>query len=80
MRAEVYVSRPDECAASAARFMVETKMGCLPVVDEAGAVVGILTEADYVLRFARLGGACACAPSLHVAGHGGDPPESADLP
>lgn len=35
----------------AARLMFEGKIGCLPVVDDNRAVVGILTEADFI-RFA----------------------------
>ncbi len=37
--------------AQAARLMLDRKFGCLPVCDEAGALVGIVTEADFV-RFA----------------------------
>ncbi len=66
MRKEVRTVDPSCCAASAARFMVETKMGCLPVVDGSG-VVGMLTEADFALRFARLCDDCGCAPSLYVS-------------
>jgi len=32
----------------AARTMVNRKLGCLPVVDAAGAPVGIITESDFV--------------------------------
>jgi CBS domain-containing protein len=31
--------------------MLARKIGCLPVCDEAGALVGIITESDFV-RFA----------------------------
>jgi CBS domain-containing protein len=37
--------------AQAARIMLEHKYGCLPVTDDAGRLVGIVTEADFV-RFA----------------------------
>ncbi len=37
--------------AHAARLMLDKKYGCLPVCDEDGALVGIVTEADFV-RFA----------------------------
>jgi CBS domain-containing protein len=38
---------PDASLAEAARSMLEHKIGCLPVV-EAGKLVGILTESDFV--------------------------------
>jgi CBS domain-containing protein len=39
---------PDRPLAEAARMLWATKYGCLPVVDEHFAVVGILTESDFV--------------------------------
>lgn len=38
----------DRPLAEAARMLWATKYGCLPVVDEHFAVVGILTESDFV--------------------------------
>ncbi len=43
--------RPNMGLAAAARMMLERKFGCLPVCDEEGTLVGIVTEADFV-RFA----------------------------
>ncbi len=43
--------RPGTALSSAARLMLERKFGCLPVCDEDGTLVGIVTEADFV-RFA----------------------------
>ena len=43
--------RPGASLAHAARVMLENKFGCLPVCDEVGKLVGIVTEADFV-RFA----------------------------
>jgi CBS domain-containing protein len=43
--------RPVTGLAQAARVMLERKFGCLPVCDDAGSLVGIVTEADFV-RFA----------------------------
>jgi CBS domain-containing protein len=43
--------RPSMPLASAARLMLERKFGCLPVCDDEGRLVGIVTEADFV-RFA----------------------------
>lgn len=39
---------PDAELVDAARMLHETKYGCLPVIDDAGALVGIITEADFV--------------------------------
>ncbi len=43
--------RPGLGLAHAARIMLERKFGCLPVCDDDGTLVGIVTEADFV-RFA----------------------------
>jgi CBS domain-containing protein len=43
--------RPGLGLASAARLMLERKFGCLPVCEDDGTLVGIVTEADFV-RFA----------------------------
>ncbi len=43
--------RPNTGLAAAARMMLERKFGCLPVCEEDGTLVGIVTEADFV-RFA----------------------------
>lgn len=42
---------PEAPLASAARLMLEHKIGCLPVVDNE-KLVGIITETDFVSRFA----------------------------
>jgi len=43
--------RPALGLAQAARIMLERKFGCLPVCEDDGTLVGIVTEADFV-RFA----------------------------
>ncbi len=43
--------RPGLGLAQAARLMLERKFGCLPVCEDDGTLVGIVTEADFV-RFA----------------------------
>ena len=43
--------RPGLSLAAAARLMLERKIGCLPVCEDDGTLVGIITEADFV-RFA----------------------------
>ena len=52
--------RPECCAAEAARYMLGSKHSCLPVVDEAGALVGILTEADFMRLATRGVPPCTC--------------------
>lgn len=50
---------PDTLAADAARRMLRSKLGCLPVVDGAGLLVGTLTETDFLRLTARwLAGRC----------------------
>ena len=60
MKREVDTVRPECCAAEAARHMLRTKRSCLPVVDETGTLVGILTEADYLRLAARGTPPCTC--------------------
>jgi CBS domain-containing protein len=40
--------RPATSLIQAARTMLERKFGCLPVCDDEGRLVGIVTEADFV--------------------------------
>lgn len=47
MTDEVHTTTPETALADAARLMYERKIGCLPVVDS-GALLGILTEGDFV--------------------------------
>jgi CBS domain-containing protein len=51
MTRELVTVRPTTGLAHAARTMLERKYGCLPVCEEDGTLVGIVTEADFV-RFA----------------------------
>ena len=60
MNRAVDTVRPECCAAEAARHMLRTKRSCLPVVDEEGALVGILTEADYLRLATRGAPPCTC--------------------
>ena len=60
MNKEVDTVRPECCSAEAARHMLRTKRSCLPVVDETGTLVGILTEADYLRLSARGAPPCSC--------------------
>jgi CBS domain-containing protein len=45
---------PDTDVRRAAEIMLDRRYGCLPVV-EAGRLVGILTESDFVRRLSRRG-------------------------
>jgi CBS domain-containing membrane protein len=47
MRKKVVTTSPDDDLKGIAERMVKDKIGCVPVV-ERGAVVGIVTEADFV--------------------------------
>jgi CBS domain-containing protein len=47
MKTEVTTIAPDAKLSDAAKIMLERKIGCLVVV-EAGKIVGILTESDFV--------------------------------
>jgi len=51
---EVETARTDEAAAHVARRLVGRKIGCLPVLDERGTLVGIVTESDFVRLAAEL--------------------------
>jgi CBS domain-containing protein len=60
MHRSVDTVRPECCAAEAARYMLGSKHSCLPVVDDAGALVGILTEADFLRLATRGVPPCTC--------------------
>jgi CBS domain-containing protein len=47
-----YTIRPHDALALAADRLLKHKIGCLPVVDEDGQVVGIIAESDFVKAFA----------------------------
>ncbi|MFO0570242.1 MAG: CBS domain-containing protein [Polyangiaceae bacterium] len=48
MSRELVTVREDTPIADAGLLMWNSKLGCLPVVTDAGALVGIVTEADFV--------------------------------
>ena len=48
MTRDVVTTRPDTAAHSAAALMVDHKISSLPVVDDGGALVGLITITDYV--------------------------------
>ena len=51
MTRDVWTVRPEALASVAGATLLDHKYGCLPVVDAAGILVGIVTDRDY-LRFA----------------------------
>ena len=53
MSERLITARPDTPQAEAAALMLRHRIGCLPVVDAGGALVGIVTETD-LLRAAYL--------------------------
>jgi diacylglycerol O-acyltransferase / wax synthase len=53
METHLCVTTPDELAGAAGQRMLAAKIGCLPVVDDTGRLVGIVTEEDF-LRWATL--------------------------
>ncbi len=66
--------RPDTPVVEAARIMARRRISGLPVVDEDGCLVGIVTEADLLLKEAGPGGLPLVA--FHAEG---PPPEVAPL-
>ena len=52
MQSKLQTAAPGEPLREAAARMARDKVGCLPVVDD-GALVGILTEGDFVRAFAE---------------------------
>ncbi len=54
MHAEVVTVSPDDPVSTAARTLLRSKFGCLPVVDADGTLVGIVTEADFLRLTVRL--------------------------
>jgi len=53
MQRDVVTVREDTMVVDAARLMWDKKIGCLPVVEDGNRLVGIVTEADFVLLAIR---------------------------
>ena len=51
MTSDVWTAGPDAFASNAGQLLLDHRFGCLPVVDAAQRLIGIVTERDY-LRFA----------------------------
>ena len=54
MHRDVVTVSPTLGVAQAAAILLENKYGCLPVVDDEGILVGIVTEADFLRLTVRL--------------------------
>ncbi|MFZ5802892.1 MAG: HPP family protein [Candidatus Omnitrophota bacterium] len=54
MKKEPLVLRPDDKISDAIEIMARRKFGCIPIVDDAGRSVGILTETDILKWIHRL--------------------------
>jgi CBS domain-containing protein len=52
MSDEVHTASPETPVSEAGRFMIEHKIGCLPVI-EGGKLVGLVTETDFVRLIAE---------------------------
>jgi CBS domain-containing protein len=48
MTSPVHTAAPDSSLKEMARFLVQRGMGCVPIVDHAGSLIGIVTEADLM--------------------------------
>lgn len=54
MHRDVVTVRPETLVAEAAKTLLDNKYGCLPVIDDQGVLVGIITEADFLRLTVRL--------------------------
>ena len=48
MQREVLTVQPDDSLIQAGKVLWESKIGCLPVVDAEGALLGMLTKSDFI--------------------------------
>jgi CBS domain-containing membrane protein len=48
MTRDVWTVRPEMPAAEVGRTLLERQLGCAPVVDAAGCLIGIVTESDFL--------------------------------
>jgi CBS domain-containing protein len=54
MQQTVVTVRPEDSLVEAGKLMWDAKIGCLPVVDDDGKLVGIITAADFIRITLRL--------------------------
>ena len=55
MTREPECCRPDQTARDAARVMRDRDCGCVPIVDDGGSVIGIVTDRDLAVRGIAMG-------------------------
>lgn len=63
-RREIYTINSDRAIERAARTMIDSRVGCLPVVEDGDIVVGILTETDLLNSYQEMLG--LPAPGIRV--------------
>ncbi|MBK8509108.1 MAG: CBS and ACT domain-containing protein [Candidatus Competibacter sp.] len=68
MRAQVVTCAPETLVEEAARVLREKKIGCLPVVENGGKLVGIVTHEDLLDFFLDITG-CLMADTTRIAVH-----------
>ena len=68
MRPEVVTCAPDTLVEEAARLLRQEKIGCLPVVENDGQLVGILTHEELLDFFLDITG-CLMADTTRIAVH-----------
>ncbi|ROR32488.1 CBS and ACT domain-containing protein [Inmirania thermothiophila] len=73
MHRDVVTCRPDTLVEQAGCLMRERKVGCLPVVDDEGRLVGILTGIDLVDFFMDITG-CRAEGTVRIEAHLPDRP------
>ena len=73
MRPKVITCAPDTLVEEAAHLMRQEKIGCLPVVEQGGKLVGILTHEDLLDFFLDITG-CLMTDTARIAVHLPDTP------
>ena len=68
MRSQVITCAPDTLVEEAAHLLRQEKIGCLPVVEKSGQLVGILTHEDLLDFFLDITG-CLMADTTRIAVH-----------
>jgi len=68
MRTDVITCTPDTLVEEAARLLRQEKIGCLPVVDRGGHLVGMLTHEDLLDFFLDITG-CLMEDTTRIAVH-----------
>jgi len=81
MHRPVITISPDTPVEYAANLMAENAIGCLPVVadEEAGKLLGIITESDLFHALVRLLGAQEPSTRLRLLLHGNDPTKLGEI-